>query len=389
MTLLISPAFTLLFNFIILVSCSNASAPALVTTPASYKTSTTAPPAVTETLQCDSGRKEDAIICDANARNKDAVHQVIDEDDTAIISPQVPPSEETQDVWVKAYNQWVTGQKKSDLSSSKSDPAQRAIDAARQRRKSGEESSPSPPNTSAKNTASDAKDHIGGSDGGDDELKLITRAAKALIAHNSESVLDSHLISTLELVNELCVSGDNGRQFSSTGGLDSILHLLHHRTADNSVTVSALRALATCAQNNSPVFKTAVDAGAISVTAHIGCLSNERSRAAALRVLLALADSPQAPNLFWTARDDITSIIVTSIDTFLNEAHSSLKSNVDCRRCQLRSFSLINLCIAANKHQWVPKLREAGILEMATAALKSDDVDVREGAAQTVQFLRE
>lgn len=416
---------------------------------------------VNSDLGCESGLPEDAVLCEAHLRKEDTIRQVIADDDTKERSDEAPSAKHADDIWVNAFNQWLSNQKSPASSSTKAKSAERAIRVARRNQdRLREQRSKNPSNnsnsdrissvSSASNDSaySEAKmgtaafaqaqrhesekqprngpvnvqvesiksesvsdtDHetvsendfrdgrgVGnndGSDDDDDELKLVMRAAKRLL---SRTATEEQIIEALELTMDLCASGDNGRQFATSGGVSGILaRVALVSKQESSLVTSLLRALASCCQNNVVVFNTATDAGAIGTISRLaekmgddGDNDSRNIRAAMLKLLVAVADAHNAADAFWTERKTIVNIMLLGSRIGEDDVgHNQPRLDSVSRRSLVRTFALADALLRKHARAWKDELIQAGLQSVAKRALDSNDVDVKEGAATLVRLLR-
>lgn len=368
-------------------SVSHASAPALSTqqndpTPSPVQSEADA---TTEQLTCDSGTTEDSILCDAHARRQDTIDQIIDEsdDEDTEVSGQAPSSKDADDMWVNAYNQWIKKQASGDKDSAS---AKRALEAARKRHQHllNQAQDATIQNQTDTNDIDnevlkpdEKKAEAEAEEEDDDELKLITKSTVQLYAFMNLS--DDSIVRNLQLIDDLCVSGDNGRQFAAVNGVRTILDIITHFETHLVITPAALRALASCCQNNAPVAQAATDLHAVAVLADIR-ESGDVTRASALKALLTLTDAPAAGDAFWQARDNVLDMIANCL-----KLENVQDANV--RRCKVRSLALVHDLIRVDRQRWADLLIDR-TLDAATLAMNSEDEDIKEGAAQVVKSLK-
>lgn len=303
--------------------------------------------------RCSSAREEDRILCQASSEKDASIKQVVEEDETAQLEPEAPSSD--QDVWASAYKQWIQGEKPKDAPKS----AHKAMLEAMKRHPDAK----LPEDAVKKDTELPELE--------DDELTLITRAAKTISDLKAEEVIGS-----LELIEDLCYSGDNGRQMAAAGGVPHLLRLAH----SEATSILALKALATCAQNNPAVFDAAVEENAISVLlalhGHTKSVLPE-----ILRALVAIADSKQAGPEMLADGDGIASITMDALIT--EEKESAVK-----HRAVRRSLALIESLLVKDVDSWTGRFGKDEFVTQAEKRLKSEDLDIREGAARVLQLLR-
>lgn len=495
-----SCSYILVLLLVLSVSFCNASAPVAVPTTASHINDD--PPANGDTvignsadgagssLQCDSGREEDDILCGAHAQQDDVIRQVQDEDETAASGDEdgvdnVPSADKADAMWQAAYRQWVSGgggggvgvdddndgknnkkkttyyaddemitsaeQRKAVIDTARRHQQllkqereqERQLEAQRAHARDTINHLPNKTTTEHHQLNEDEQQHSERSerqphvptfstatddDSPPDELKLITQAA-AILQKTDAATTNIDRLSALELVIDLCVSGDNGRQFAASDGVSSVLQVMREHGYDNALVHTGLRALGTCAQNNAPVIAAAVRAGAVAEAARIGVRQrdNEVGRAAALKAVLAMAvdmnvdadadlkngdgdgdvddvdesmtmnetetetetetegktkSKTKTMDVVWSAREDILAMVRASF----KDVGSG--GGVDMRRCKIRSLALMDACLMQDRSRWESELRRLGMDRLALAAMKDEDVDVREGAARVVRLLR-
>lgn len=424
---------------------------------------------VNSELGCESGLPEDAVLCEAHLRKEDTIRQVIADDDTKERFDEAPPAKHADDIWVNAFNQWLSDQKSPASASTKAKSAERAIhvarrnqDRLREQRSKNLSDNPNSDRISSVSSAfndsayaemkmgtvafaqaqrheyekkpknghvnvqvesiksgsvsdtvheamseSDFRDgrSVGNSNGGDDdnidddnddddELRLVTRAAKRLL---SRTATEEQITEALELTMDLCASGDNGRQFATSGGVSGILARIELISKQESSLVTLLlRALASCCQNNVVVFNTATEAGVILTISRmaekIGDDDDNDSRnirAAMLKLLVAVADAHNAADAFWAEREFIVNIMLHSSRIGKGDVgHTQEKLDSVSRRSLVRAFALADALLRKHARAWKDELKQAGLGSVAKRMLDSSDVDVKEGAATLVRLLR-
>ena len=301
--------------------------------------------------QCSSHREEDRILCAASRDKEASIKQVINEDETAKLEPE-PPSASDKDVWAAAYEQWITG--KNRIGKPKS--VSRAIEEALKQHPEAQ----APEELTSDHQLPELDD---------DELTVITGAVHNI---SSEAISHDSLKHALEVIEDLCYSGDNGRQLAASGGVQHLLRLAVHEATS----LLSIKALATCAQNNPAVFDTAADAGAVGVL--LGTLDKDHSiRAASLRALVAIGDSENAMEKMIEERERVIRAVLDSLRL----------SGPERRRCVVRALALVERCVHRDD-EWRQHFVSAGIAIEAEKEIKNDDVDIREGAARVLQLLR-
>lgn len=310
-------------------------------------------------LTCGSSHPESFVLCEASAIEDASVAQVISEDDTALLENTPSPSHTADDVWTTAYNQWISSRPASK-------GTQRALEEVRNRFIKTSDNG----QASTQSFAEDLESLD------DDEATKITHYTQILARQN---VAAKDVLDTLEEVELLCASGDNGRQMAAAGGVKVLMRLFAHETVD--VVSGAMRALASCAQNNPSVFEVAIREKAVEHLVDIAMKSGEEVslRAAALRALVAVTDGSGGVAGLWERRADVAAIV--------REVVSWGESGVGERRCLIRAFALAEKCLTSNR-TWRDIFREVRLAEAAEVAIGSTDANVREGAARVLQMLR-
>ncbi|KAI0566764.1 Armadillo-like helical domain containing protein [Gracilaria domingensis] len=309
----------------------------------------------TESLQCKAGEKEDQVLCEASKVKQSSIDQVIEEDEASRGPPETPSAE--RDPWAAAYEQWIVGKNPTGRAKA----VNRALEEAMKRYPDAKK-------------PEDSKEDFELQEADDDELTVITAAVQNISASDATA---ERLTTALDTIEELCNSGDNGRQMQAAGGVP---HLLRHASSVSThISLLSVRALATCAQNNPTVFDSAVDEGAISFMLRLADNSNDALRAASLRVLVAIADSTKAEEALEKEESEIVRVV-----------HDSLRkeSGTDGTRCQIRAFALVEQCLVRYRDTWKQKFVSSGLVKVAEHALRSESVDVREGAARVLRMLR-
>lgn len=310
-------------------------------------------------LTCRSSNPESHILCEASALQDASVAQVISEDGTAHLENTPSPSQTADDVWTAAYQQWI-----NPRTTSKS--AQRALDEVRKR--FGE--IPDHGQDSEQNFAEDLESLD------DDEATKITHYAQII---SSKNVPVKDLLDTLEDVELLCASGDNGRQMAAVGGVKVLVQLFAHAAVG--VVSGAMRALASCAQNNPSVFKIAMQENAVDKLVDVAMESEGEIslRAAALRALVAVMDGSEGAARLWERREDVAAIV--------REVVGWGGWGMDERRCLIRGLALAEKCLTSNR-TWRDTFGEVKLSEAVEIAIESTDANVREGVARVLQMLR-
>ncbi|PXF46941.1 hypothetical protein BWQ96_03279 [Gracilariopsis chorda] len=303
------------------------------------------------------GGLEDEVLCEAAKAKRASIQQVVEEDEASREPPETPSAD--RDVWTAAYEQWIEGKQ----SAGKPKAVNRALKEAMKRY----------PDVASPQEKEQQNDFIM-PDMDDDELTVITAAVQQI---SDANVTAERLKLALVTIEELCNSGDNGRQMQAAGGVP---HLLRHATSESvELSLLSVRTLATCAQNNPSVFDSAVEEGAVASMLTLADNGNDALRAASLRALVAVADSGKAHEPLQDKKDDVVRIV-----------RESLKKNsgTDGQRCQIRALALVEQCLVRLRDSWKTVFVSGGLIDIAEQALKSDSIDVREGAARVLRMLR-
>lgn len=309
---------------------------------------------------CSSSHPESCVLYKASVLQDASIAQVISEDETAHLETAKSSLPTSDDAWAAAFNRWVN----PEASSSKG--AQRALEEARKRFAKTMDAA----HESQQKFVDDLKNLD------DDEATKITHYAQILAR---EDLPINDLLDALEEVELLCASGDNGRQMAAVGGIKVLIRLFAHMTVD--VARDAMRALASCAQNNPSVFEIAVREKAIDKLVELAMGSREEVgiRAAALRALVALTSENEGMERLWERRGDVAGVVM--------EVVGNRGAGVNERRCLVRGLALAESCLRWSK-DWKGKFMEVNLVEAAERAIERGDADVREGAARVLQMLR-
>lgn len=308
--------------------------------------------------QCRAGSGvEDKVLCEAAKVERASIQQVIEEDEASRQPPETPSAD--RNVWTAAYEQWVEGKQPSG----KPKAVNRALKEAMRRY----------PDAKPPHEEEQQNDFVM-PNMEDDELTLITAAVRQISDTNATA---NHLKLALVTIEELCNSGDNGRQMQAAGGVPQ---LLRHAASDSvELSLLSVRTLATCAQNNPSVFDSAVEEGAVASMLTLADNGNDALRAASLRALVAVADSGKAHEPLQDKKDDVVRIVRESLKK---------DSGTEGQRCQVRALALVEQCLVRLKDSWKTVFVSGGVIDIAEQALKSESVDVREGAARVLRMLR-
>lgn len=303
---------------------------------------------------CAATNTEDRVLCAASQAQDLSAAQVLAEDATADL-PAAPPSADTaQDVWTNAYKQWVNRPSAASALGSSVDKALRAA-----RKRLGAAAAPS----------GDERESVLDLASEDDELAVVTRAAKALATGaRGDAVRDA--VATIEA---LCGSGDNGRQVAAAGGMGHLLRLA--ATAEEDVAVLAVKAVATCAQNNPPVMERAVAAGGVAKLLEKAGRGVVGMRAAALRALVAVAENAEAQRELAEKRAEVARVLGEAV---------VMREGREEKRCVVRGFALAEAVLRAEG--WREVMAEVG--GVAKGCVEDEDVDVREAAGRVLALLK-
>lgn len=326
-------------------------------------------------------KSEASEVLDEAARiRKETAETVVKDDETQRetdedVDGYVPGKdwEAFEKVMQNAAKQWVEGDGERKLSAA----AQRAVEQV-QKRKAG--AAVDGADTAAGDKESTKTTQVTMADiehleanAGDSEIVLLTKALARLAARNETDNDDTAALSDLELVDYLCHSADNGKHLASIGGVQLLLKLARGGTM-----IAAVRALATCAQNNSPVIETAVINDAIGLLVGLA-RGNTEVIATSLRALVALRTGTSVQKRLLERQKEVVVLL-----------QRVLRFDVDGkneRRAILRSLALLEQVLKLNPKMWEPVLEEAGVMKLCAAAMRSDDVDVRESAAGVIKVV--
>lgn len=183
----------------------------------------------------------------------------------------------------------------------------------------------------------------------------------------------SRATAALRTLEELCHSMHNGEALLQFGGFQPILKALTSR--HRRVRASAAWAIATCCQNNRPVQKALLDAGAVPVLARLAWkdVLNVRARALfALNSLLGMEDARLAFEKLRFATQVIS---------------ASLNDNRDFRATR-RALNLVELLVRKNLDAWKTQLEAWDVTLVVERLLREhSDIDVRESAARIISAL--
>lgn len=305
--------------------------------------------------QCHASKEEDIVLCEAAKIKQESIQAVIGNDETSGTGSEAPPV--SRDVWEAAYNQWILGKE------TKREPKalNRGLHEAKKRF------------SEAQASKKDEKEFTM-PELEDDELTVIAIAVRNISDTKAEAKDVSFALNTIE---DLCSSGDNGRQLQATGGVPHLLRIARSSSLD--LSLLSIRTLATCAQNNPVVFNNAVDEGAVEFMLGLTSKSSDAIRAASLRALVAITDSEKAIERLRGEKDKVVDIVKESLKTNLSS---------DGRRCQIRALALAEKCLLEDGNIWKPLFQESGLVQITQVVLKSEDLDIRESAAKVLSMLR-
>ncbi len=313
-------------------------------------------------------QSEASEVLDEAARiRKETAETVVKDDETQRetdedVESYVPGKEwdAFEKVMQNAAKQWVEGNGERKLSPA----ARRAVEQV-QKRKSGAENEKG---NITQVTMADIEQLE--ANAGDSEIMQLTKALARLAVRNDTDDYSSAL-SDLELVDYLCHSADNGKHLASIGGVQLLLKLAHGGTM-----IAAVRALATCAQNNSPVIETAVINDAIGLLVGLA-RGNTEVIATSLRALVALRTGTSVQKRLLERQKEVVALLKRVLRFDVGGKNE--------RRAVLRSLALLEQVLKLNAKKWEPVLEEAGVMKLCAAAMRSEDVDVRESAAGVIK----
>lgn len=272
-------------------------------------------------------------------------------------------------VFNSAYKQWVAGagtaeQNAKGKAKGLSPAARKAIIEEVQRRKDASANAETADGQKMNESTPHAREET--------EPVLLENALRRVSEPSPKNMLDD-----LELIEYLCHSGDNGIHLESVGGVGVLLRLTRGKSADDAK-VWAVKALATCAQNNPAVFNRALADGAVStmLTLADGGATAEM-RASALRALVSLREGDGAMKAFLEEQEGLLRVV-----------ESVLKSGVlgrNERRGVLRGLAIVEPLVKNAAAEWRAPVEKTGILKWCRDAISHDDIDVKEAAALVVK----
>lgn len=160
---------------------------------------------------------------------------------------------------------------------------------------------------------------------------VVLEKAVAVLKDSASSA--GEVENALEVVAELCHSGDNGIDLHTIGGLYHVVRLVHDGAAPAAVHQAAGRALGTCAQNNPPVAQAAVELQCVTPLLRQAGKAEApgATRARALMALAALVDSSHLVE----AVEKESRMVVEAVKMALEGGEG-----VDGRRGMLRALAL-------------------------------------------------
>lgn len=204
------------------------------------------------------------------------------------------------------------------------------------------------------------------------EFDIIKRNVRTL--DNEEDENPNQKVSALLMLEELCHSIDNGRDLQISGGIKSVLNVLHSR--HENVRASAAWALATCCQNNPSVQNASLALGSVPTLSRLAAYDQSSTvRAKALFALNAMLELEEARTTFEE--------LPYAIDVLRN----ALADSSDYRAIR-RALNLAELLVQRNLDAWKTQLEAYDIPVIIELLMRSHpDIDVRESAARTIAAL--
>jgi hypothetical protein len=229
------------------------------------------------------------------------------------------------------------------------------------------------------------------------EIVLLERSVAMLRPDKQAS--DDERIAALETIEDLCHSGDNGRDLHVIGGLALVVSLLNAApptvSAMSSVPEMAAKVLATCARNNPPVADAATDVlGAVPLlldraSAHDAAPA---ARARALMALASLADAAPSARRACAASDRRAAQLISSVRAALEVQGAGTEEN----RAALRALALAETVVRAEgstddtSERWRMRMLNSGIVDATRSILESGQEyseDTKEAAARLATVL--
>lgn len=183
----------------------------------------------------------------------------------------------------------------------------------------------------------------------------------------------------LEVVAELCHSGDNGIDLHTIGGLEHVVRLVHDGAAPAAVHQAAGRALGTCVQNNPPVAQAAVELQCVAPLLRQAGKAEApgATRARALMALAALVDSPHLVE----AAEKESGMVVEAVKMALEGGEG-----VDGRRGMLRALALSEGLIRA-EGVWKERFQGGVQAQVERIVGGSGEEDVVEAASRLARAM--
>lgn len=201
------------------------------------------------------------------------------------------------------------------------------------------------------------------------EQRLLLRSVAALKTNSAATAT-----AALRTVEELCHSIHNGQALErQTDGFQPILNALNSR--HRRVRASAAWAVATCSQNNRPVQKALLDAGAVTTLARLAVEDVLNVRARALFALNALVGMEEA-RIAFEKLPYATQVVM-----------AGLKDTRDYRATR-RALNLAELLVRKNLDAWKTQLEAWDVPLIIENLLRHHpNIDVRESAARIITAL--
>ncbi len=312
-------------------------------------------------------------VLDEAARVQEMTAEKVVEDDATVRTDHgdehVPGKngDSFENVWNSAYRQWIAADGASRETVKGLNPAtKRAIEEV-QRRKGGSAQNGDNWTSPEQKKMSDLEDSMGES-----EVVVLEKAVLRLLTDSP-----GDLLKDLDLIEYLCHSGDNGNHLESIGGVGILLNVTQSE-AHQAAHVLAVKALATCAQNNPTVFNRAAADGAVGTLLGLADETDSAAmRASALRALISLRDGEIAQNALLKEEERLFRVIKRSVDIGMG--------GKDERRSVLRALALVEPLLKSDASRWLPAAQNAGIIEWCSGATSHTDADVRETAARVLK----
>lgn len=197
----------------------------------------------------------------------------------------------------------------------------------------------------------------------------LLRASVAALEYRSPT----RLTAALRNLEELCHSIHYGRALQSSGGFQPVLNALSSR--HRPVRAAAAWTVATCCQNNPPVQRAALQAGAIPTLARLAWQDVLTVRARALFALNAVLGMEEARQAFENL--PFATQVVTA----------ALRDGRDFRATR-RALNLVELLVRRNLDAWKTQLEAWDVPSLVERLMREhSDIDVRESAARIIAAL--